>query len=156
MPILVLAENRATNGSNRQLSSTWALVYDLTMSIPKPGKKVRGSQTGTPMNAIFDLLGRRWALGILWSLGPSPATFRDLQDRCGGISPSILNSRIKDLRESDIIERSEEGYQLTVRGRELREIIVPLGKWSAAWSLEVFNYIKPGMAANLDQERAST
>ena len=39
--------------------------------------------------------------------------FRDLQERCGGISPSILNSRVKDLKDADILERSDEGYRLT-------------------------------------------
>jgi DNA-binding HxlR family transcriptional regulator len=96
------------------------------------------------MNALFDLLGRRWALGVLWNLGQGPATFRELQERCGGVSPSILNSRLKDLKESGIIERTLEGYCLTERGRELREIIVPIGKWSIVWSEEVFQYIKPG------------
>jgi DNA-binding HxlR family transcriptional regulator len=96
------------------------------------------------MNALFDLLGRRWALGIVWSLGDGPATFRDLQERCGGVSPSILNSRLKELRESDILERTLDGYILTKRGRELREIIVPIGKWAIAWSEEVFQFRKPG------------
>jgi len=115
------------------------------MSIPVPGSKVRGSDSGTPMNALFDLLGRRWALGVLWNLGDGPATFRELQDRCGGVSPSILNSRIKDLREAGIVERTENGYELTRRGRELREIIVPVGKWAVSWSKELFLYEKPGM-----------
>ena len=96
------------------------------------------------MNALFDLLGRRWALGILWNLGDGPATFRDPQERCGGVSPSILNGRIKELKDSGIIERTLEGYALTPRGRELREIIVPIGKWAIHWSDEVFHYKKPG------------
>ncbi|MDR3542622.1 MAG: helix-turn-helix domain-containing protein [Desulfosporosinus sp.] len=115
------------------------------MSIPNPGKKVRGSHSGTPINALFDLLGRRWALGILWNLEKGPCTFRNLQERCGDISPSILNSRIKDLREADLVEKSLNGYVLTQRGKELRAIILPLGKWSAVWSKEVFDYIKPGL-----------
>lgn len=118
--------------------------YHRVMSLPKPGSRVRGSTTGTPMNALFDLLGRRWALGIVWSLGDGPSTFRDLQERCGGVSPSILNSRLKELKEADIIERTLDGYRLTHRGRELREIIVPIGKWAIAWSDEVFQFKKPG------------
>ena len=114
------------------------------MSIPSPGKKVRGSTSGTPINALFDLLGRRWALGILWNMGEAPCTFRTLQERCGDISPSILNNRIKDLREADLLEKTLDGYVLTLRGKELRTIILPLGNWSAVWSKEVFSYIKPG------------
>jgi DNA-binding HxlR family transcriptional regulator len=102
------------------------------------------------MNALFDLLGRRWALGIVWNLGSGPATFRELQDRCGGVSPSILNARVKELKVSGIIERSLEGYALTRRGRELREIIVPIGKWAIRWSEEVYQYRKPGAEAVLN------
>lgn len=60
------------------------------------------------------------------------------------MSPSILNARIKELREADIVEKTESGYALTERGRKLREIIVPIGKWAVHWSEEVFKYHKPG------------
>ncbi|MBU0926980.1 MAG: helix-turn-helix transcriptional regulator [Spirochaetes bacterium] len=115
------------------------------MPIPKPVTRVRGSQTGSPIKALLDLLGRRWALGILWNLGEDPATFRDLQRRCGGISPSILNSRLKDLKDADMVGREEEGYTLTERGKELYAIVLPLGAWSASRSEEAFGHAKPGM-----------
>src|SRR5207247_10217496 len=48
---------------------------------------------------------RRWAMGVLWNLSKGgPCTFRELQERCEAISPSVLNSRLKELRET----RSEE------------------------------------------------
>jgi len=122
------------------------------MTFPKPGTKVRGSETGAPINALFDLLGRRWALGILWYLGDGPRTFRNLQESCGGISPSILNSRLKDLREAEIVTRTVDGYILTERGRELRTFIVPLAQWSANWSREVYGYERPGMSERLAHE----
>jgi DNA-binding HxlR family transcriptional regulator len=125
------------------------------MSTPRPGAKVRGSESGSPVNALFDLLGRRWTLGILWYLGDegdSPRTFRNLQERCGGVSPSILNSRLKELRDADIVGRTVDGYVLTERGKELRSFIVPLAKWSARWSLEVYGYERPGMGQRLDRE----
>ena len=110
------------------------------MSIPKPGTQVRGSRTGAPINALLDLLGRRWALGIVWNLGGGPATFRKLQERCESISPSILNSRIKDLREAGIVERTVDGYALTPRGKVLQEALAPMGTWAATWAMEVFGY----------------
>ncbi|MGL1893152.1 MAG: helix-turn-helix transcriptional regulator [Spirochaetaceae bacterium] len=112
------------------------------MGIPKPGEKVRGSYTGSPINAIFDLMGRRWALGIVWNLSEVPVTFRELQDRCGTISPTILNNRLKDLKEADIMRRTLEGYILTNRGLKLRETLVPLGDWSLQWADEIFNFHK--------------
>lgn len=122
------------------------------MATPKPGAKVRGSDSGSPLNAIFDLLGRRWALGILWHLGDGPSAFRRLQERCGGMSPSILNARLKELRDADIVERTLDGYGLTQRGHELRSFIVPVANWSATWAKDVYGYERPGMKARLAHE----
>lgn len=110
------------------------------MSIPVPGKPVRGSKTGVPIMALFDLLGRSWAMGVVWQLQGGPYTFRELQERCELISPSILNSRIKDLREADMAERTLDGYQLTKRGHELIALLRPFGEWSIEWAKEVFSY----------------
>lgn len=104
------------------------------MAIPKPGKPVRGSQTGAPIMATFDLLGRRWAMGIIWNLSKGAATFRGLQEACESISPSILNSRLKDLREAGLVDRSLDGYILTEMGKELFALLEPLGEWSIKWA----------------------
>jgi DNA-binding HxlR family transcriptional regulator len=104
------------------------------MAIPTPGKPVRGSKSGTPIMAAFDLLGRRWALGIIWNLSRGPQTFRGLQSACETISPSILNSRIKELKQALIVDRSLEGYHLTPLGEELFEILKPFGEWSINWA----------------------
>lgn len=89
--------------------------------------------------ALFDLLGRTWAMGVLWQMQDGPHTFRELQEKCESISPSILNSRIKDLREAEIAERTIEGYQLTERGKKLITIIRPFGEWALNWAKEVFD-----------------
>jgi DNA-binding HxlR family transcriptional regulator len=87
--------------------------------------------------ALFDLLGRRWAMGIIWNLSGGPLTFRALQAACerknGTISPSILNARIKDLYEAKLLERTLDGYQLTALGEELFALIEPLNPWSLKW-----------------------
>nr|WP_321461160.1 helix-turn-helix domain-containing protein [uncultured Cohaesibacter sp.] len=87
--------------------------------------------------AAFDLLGRRWAMGIIWNLSKGAATFRALQEQCETISPSILNSRIKDLREAGLIEKTTEGYALTGLGRELYSLLQPLADWSIRWAEEL-------------------
>jgi DNA-binding HxlR family transcriptional regulator len=107
------------------------------MAIPKPGKPVRGSQSGAPIMAAFDLLGRRWAMGIIWNLSKGPATFRGLQGECESISPSILNSRLKDLKEAGLVTRSLEGYILTGLGEELFALLQPFGEWSIRWAQEL-------------------
>jgi DNA-binding HxlR family transcriptional regulator len=104
------------------------------MSIPKPGMPVRGSKTGAPIMVLFDLLGRRWAMGIIWNLSVGAATFRTLQMKCETISPTILSTRLKELTEAHILERTLDGYQLTSMGNELFTLIKPLGDWSKSWA----------------------
>lgn len=87
------------------------------MSLPLPGKPVRGSRTGIPIMALFDLLGRNWALGVVWQLQGGTYTFRELQEKCESVSPSVLNTRIQELRSAEIVQRSLDGYHLTERGR---------------------------------------
>jgi DNA-binding HxlR family transcriptional regulator len=104
------------------------------MSIPFPGEQVRGSKTGKPIMALLDLLGRTWALGVLWHLNTGPATFRELQQRCEKISPTLLNTRLKELKLLNLIEVETTGYQLSKQGIELFNIIAPLGIWSTQWA----------------------
>lgn len=110
------------------------------MSIPIPGKPVRGSKTGVPIMALFDLLGRSWAMGVLWQLQNGTYTFRDLQDKCESISPAVLNSRIKDLIQTGIAERTIHGYQLTECGNKLIKHIHPLGDFSREWAKDKFDF----------------
>ena len=62
-------------------------------------RPVRGSSSGRPIMALLDLLGRRWALRLIWELREGPLVFRALQARCG-VSPSVLNTRLAELREA--------------------------------------------------------
>lgn len=84
--------------------------------------------------ALFDLLGRSWALGVIWKLSTGRLTFRELQKSCEQVSPTVLNRRIKELIPSGIMERGREGYQLTQTGLELFRLLEPLGAWSMQWA----------------------
>lgn len=83
--------------------------------------------------ALLDLLGRRWCLRILWELRNGNAfTFRELQQACGGLSPTVVNRRIAELREAGIVAQ-EDGYRLTERGQSLLAALEPLGDWARDW-----------------------
>lgn len=102
--------------------------------IPMPGQPVRGSRTGAPIMALFDLLGRRWAMGVLWTLCDSgPSTFRALQERCEGISPGVLNQRLKELQEARLVDKAADGYVATGIGRRVYKQLLPLGATARAW-----------------------
>jgi DNA-binding HxlR family transcriptional regulator len=81
---------------------------------------------------VFDLLGRRGALRILWELRGEPLTFRALQDACD-TNPSLLNTRLAELRASDLIDHAGGGYRLTTQGRALRTALQPLTAWATRW-----------------------
>jgi DNA-binding HxlR family transcriptional regulator len=104
------------------------------MRTPRPGRRVRGSRSGRPLMAALDLLGRRWALRILWELRTGAHTFRSLADACQGISPAVLNTRLRELREAGLLERSDVGYALTESGRRLGAALAPLDAWSRRWA----------------------
>src|SRR6478672_8667630 len=101
---------------------------------PEPGVPVRGSRSGRPVMALLDLLGRRWALRVLWELRGGPLPFRALQQRCDGMSSSVLNQRLAELRAADVVERSDAGYGLTAEGARLLEGLEPLQAWAERWA----------------------
>ena len=85
----------------------------------------------------LDLLGRRWALRVLWELRTDSLTFRDLRARCDDVSPSVLNTRLGELRDAALVERGDAGYVLTEHGRSLLDAIAPLNDWSTQWAKSI-------------------
>jgi len=108
----------------------------VTRKIPMPGRKVRGSATGRPIMAALDLAGRRWLLRILWELREEALTFRALQERCGAISPTVLNTRLAEMRDAGLLQSTDAGYRLTARGGDLIEALMPLTHWAERWAKE--------------------
>ena len=100
-------------------------------------KRVRGSRTGRPTMVLLDLLGRRWTLRIVWELRDEARRFRELQDSIGA-SPTIINTRLAELREARLVELDpDSGYRLTALGRELLQLLLPLHVWSEKWAKSV-------------------
>jgi DNA-binding HxlR family transcriptional regulator len=99
-------------------------------------RAVRGSRTGRPVMALLDLLGRRWTLRIVWELREDRAlTSRALRKACDEASPTVLNERLKELREAGFVELGEAGgYTLTPLGRELSAHVMPLHRFAEKWS----------------------
>jgi DNA-binding HxlR family transcriptional regulator len=80
----------------------------------------------------LELLGRRWALRIVWELRRDAVSFNELRERVG-ISPSVLSSRLAELSKADVIERDHSRrYRLSGHGRELARILYELNRWAEA------------------------
>jgi DNA-binding HxlR family transcriptional regulator len=82
----------------------------------------------------FDLLGRRWALRVLWELRDERLGFRALQERCEGMSSSVLRDRLGELVTAGILDTDDERrYGLTAHGEGLLRALAPLSAWAEAW-----------------------
>lgn len=98
------------------------------------GKPVRGSTSGRPIMALLDVLGQRWTLRILWELRDGRQSFRALQARCDAMSPTILNQRLKTLRDMNLIALDEAGFGLTARARQLSGLLLDLDRLANDWA----------------------
>lgn len=83
-----------------------------------------------PVESALELLGRRWALRLVWELRRSPLGFSELRRRTG-ISPSVLSARLGELTGAGILERDGVGrYRLSGPGRELARVLYELNRWA--------------------------
>lgn len=83
------------------------------------------------LNEAFDLLGRRWALRVVWEVRRDSLAFAELRTRLG-ISPSVLSSRLRELEEAGVLDRDPvRRYRLTAHGRELARLLYELNRWAS-------------------------
>jgi DNA-binding HxlR family transcriptional regulator len=83
----------------------------------------------------LDLLGRRWALRILWELREGPLGARSLRERCDGMSPSVLYDRLGELTDAGLVaQRDDQCYELSEMGVSLGEALGPLDRWARRWA----------------------
>lgn len=85
-----------------------------------------------PISRSLDVLGDRWTLLILRDLHAGPARFQELQEGLG-IATNLLSARLKDLLESELVERSNTSrsasYRLTESGRTTDRVLWELARF---------------------------
>jgi DNA-binding HxlR family transcriptional regulator len=87
-----------------------------------------------------DLLGRRWALAILWASAEAGAVrFNEFKQTLEGIPPRTLAARLAELEEAGILERRvldtrppRAEYRLTDAGRRLGTLVEAMHAWAAS------------------------
>jgi DNA-binding HxlR family transcriptional regulator len=90
------------------------------------------------MLALLELLGRRWALRILWELRLEPATFQALHARCDYMSTSVLSQRLGELRDAQLVEKDQPGrYRLTEPGSRLLARLDGMDEWTQEWARQL-------------------
>ena len=87
-----------------------------------------------------DLLGRRWALAILWAAAEAGAVrFNEFKQALEGIPPRTLAARLAELEEAGVLERTVVStarpprveYRLTVAGRRLGALVDAMRAYAA-------------------------
>src|ERR671924_410080 len=85
-----------------------------------------------PVEHALNLLGRRWALRLVWELRRTALSYSELRRRTG-ISPSVLSARLGELDRAGIVERDTgRRYRLSGSGRELARVLYELNRWAEA------------------------
>jgi DNA-binding HxlR family transcriptional regulator len=86
----------------------------------------------------LDVIGDRWALLVVRELTFGPRRFVALRAGLHGISPNVLAQRLRGLEAAGVVRRDMLGppasvavYELTDRGRELRPVLLALGRWGS-------------------------
>jgi DNA-binding HxlR family transcriptional regulator len=84
------------------------------------------------------LLEGRWTVSIIWASHDGAVRFNEFLQAVGAIPPATLTTRLTELEEAGILERTTvEGrpprseYRLTPRGQELRGLLRALRSFSA-------------------------
>ncbi|WP_394790907.1 winged helix-turn-helix transcriptional regulator [Rhodoferax sp.] len=100
------------------------------------------SKENVAVHQLLALLESRYAIRVLWALKDGHAqTFRLLQDSVGGVTPNTLNTRLKELREADLLTHGSDGYSVTPTGADLLKRLSDLqafaGKWSVAQAKKI-------------------
>jgi DNA-binding HxlR family transcriptional regulator len=81
----------------------------------------------------LDAVGERWSLLVVRELLLGPKRFTDLRAALGA-SPNVLSQRLAELEASGVVEKLGAGgaqYGLSDFGRDLRPILLQLGRWGA-------------------------
>ena len=87
-----------------------------------------------------ELIGRRWTGALLQMLMGGPRRYSDLRGAVPDISDRMLTERLRELEAEGILRRVvvpdtpvRVEYELTDKGRELREPLRAISAWAEQW-----------------------
>jgi DNA-binding HxlR family transcriptional regulator len=88
----------------------------------------------------FEILGKRWTGLIIQVLMNGPLRFKDISNMIPGMSDRMLTERFKELEQQGVLVRRvypempiRIEYDLTEKGRALRDVMAEVQKWGDQW-----------------------
>lgn len=88
------------------------------------------------LEAALEVVGGKWKVLILWTLGDGPLRFGELRRQIPGISEKMLIQNLKEMEGDGIVTRNDHkevpprvDYAMTAFGRSLCAALAPLCNW---------------------------
>ena len=123
-----------------QTSPTSPAPPSPTVPRSRAERRAAAARAECAATAALNVLGQKWVLRIVRSLGEHTQRFCELQDSLGGANSATLSQRLKLLEDEGLIDRrivSEVPpwveYSLTEKGADLRSAIVGIDRWAERW-----------------------
>ena len=97
-----------------------------------------GGYCPKPLEHASEFLSKKWTISIIITIGNfGNLRFTDLKERMEKATAKILSQRLKELENEGLIERiaydevpPRVEYNLTRRGKQLLNVLVPLITWA--------------------------
>ena len=119
-----------------------------------------------PIAQILARVGDKWTILLLAALGDRKMRFKELYRAVDGISQRMLTVTVRNLERDGILIRTVHPtipprveYELSDRGRSLKEALAPIGAWAFEHrqaiesSQEAFDASQPGANAQIEKSR---
>ena len=84
-----------------------------------------------PIVRAVEVLGERWTLLIVREMLTGSRRFNELSRGLPGLSRALLSRRLRQLVAAGLVRRSDDGYDLTPSGEDLRPLVFGLADWGA-------------------------
>ena len=91
--------------------------------------KVENDTYECPVEALSNILGRKWVAEIIWGIKDNKVRFGELQRLLKGCSKKMLSQQLELLMENKIIINDKTTYYLSESGMLLLPILEKMISW---------------------------
>jgi len=99
--------------------------------MPVEDSRVRTYAQYCPIVRAVEVLGERWTLLIVREMLNGAGRFNELSRGLPGLSRALLSRRLRQLVAAGLVRRTDDGYELTEAGEDLRPLVFGLAEWGA-------------------------
>ncbi|WP_317983462.1 winged helix-turn-helix transcriptional regulator [Salinimonas profundi] len=90
-----------------------------------------------PIERGMRLIGGKWTSSVIYHLKDGPVRFNELCRQLGGASRKMIDQRLKELEQNNLVKRTvlaqrpiAVSYELTKFGHSALEVLEPLREWT--------------------------